>query len=375
MTPQTRFLALLGNGLAQREAAGLLRSLALPAGIDVTSNDYLGYAHDPELAGQTAEFVRVHGAGAGAARLLRGHLDVHAQAETVLAAFSRRDAALLFSSGWAANTGLWPALAGQGDWIFSHSANHASSIDGMRLSRAQRALFHDEAALARLLARPRTGQAFIAVESVQSMSGRLTDLARICALAAEHDALVVVDEAHATGLYGPDGAGRVAELDLQTQVLCSLHTAGKALGVSGAWLAGPQPLVDHLVNHARSFVYSTAVAPAMLGGLLAVLPRLRRDAPGIVALHAKARWLREALVAAGLDLDGSASCIVPVLLGTPERALAVAKLLRADGFDVRAVRPPTVPQGTSRLRLVVRAPLGQDAIERLAARVILHTRA
>lgn len=374
MTANGRFLADLQAGLAQREAAGLLRSLALPAGIDVTSNDYLGYACDAELAEKTANFVREHGAGAGAARLLRGHLVAHAEAEAALAAFSAREAALLFSSGWSANTGLWPALTGRGDWIFSHRANHASSIDGMRLSHAQRALFDNHAELQALLTKPRTGRAFVAVESVQSMSGQLTDLTAICALAAQHDALVVVDEAHATGLYGPDGAGRVAELSLQNQVLCTLHTAGKALGLHGAWLAGPQPLIDHLLNHARSFVYSTAVAPAMVGGLLAVLPRLRRDVTKIKELHDKARWLRAQLTAADLDLDGSASCIVPVLLGAPERALAVANSLRLDGFDVRAVRPPTVPEGTSRLRLVVRAPLAQSDIERLAERVVLHAR-
>jgi 8-amino-7-oxononanoate synthase len=374
MTTQQRFVARLADGLAARETAGLRRSLALPAGIDVTSNDYLGYAADAELAALTADYVRAHGTGAGAARLLRGHLPGHAALEAALATFCQRDAALLFSSGWAANTGLWPALAGQGDWIFSHRANHASSIDGMRLSKAQRMLFHDTAELAHLLQQPRTGQAFVALESVQSMSGQLSDLAAICQLAAAHDALVVVDEAHATGLYGPDGAGRVAELHLQNQVLCTLHTAGKALGVSGAWLAGPRPLIEHLQNHARSFVYSTAVAPAMLGGLLAVLPRLQRDAAIVAELHDKAAWLRATLAAAGLDLDGSTSCIVPVLLGTPERALAIAQQLREDGFDVRAVRPPTVPQGTSRLRLVVRTALGQAELQRLAERVIQHTR-
>lgn len=373
MTAQARFMARLQVGLAERKAAGLLRTLALPAGVDVTSNDYLGYAQDPQLAAQTAAFVRLHGAGAGAARLLRGHLDLHAEAETALAAFCQREATLLFSSGWSANTGLWPALAGIGDWVFSHSANHASIIDGLRLSKAQRAVFHDLDGLAQLLQRSRQGQAFVAVESVQSMSGQLSDLTAICQLAAMHDALVVVDEAHATGLYGPNGAGRVAALGLQAQVLCSLHTGGKALGLSGAWIAGPHVLTQHLVNHARSFVYSTAVAPAMVGGLLAVLGRLRADSAVVANLHRKADWLRAELLAAGLDLDGSASCIVPVVLGAPERALSVAEALRNDGFDVRAVRPPTVPQGTSRLRLVVRAPLSQADLQRLAERVIFHT--
>ncbi len=375
MTAQARFVAQLDAGLATRRAAGLLRTLALPAGIDVTSNDYLGYADDPQLAAETADFVRSHGAGAGAARLLRGHLAIHAQAERALAALCQREAALLFSSGWAANTGLWPALAGQDAVVFSHPANHASIIDGLRLSKARRAVFRDTHDLAHLLRQPRTGPAFVAVESVQSMSGQLADLTQICALAAAHDALVVVDEAHATGLYGPDGAGRVAELGLHAQVLCTLHTGGKALGVSGAWIAGPEPLIQHLLNHARSFVYSTAVPPAVVGGLLAVLARLRADHGLVTALHAKAQWLRDTLGAAGLDLDGSASCIVPVVLGTPDRALAVAQTLRADGFDARAVRPPTVPSGTARLRLVVRAPLPLVDLHRLADRVICRAKA
>ncbi len=374
MTAQDRLLADLTDRLKRRNSDGLLRMLALPAGIDVTSNDYLGYAQDSELALETADFVRRHGVGAGAARLLRGHLDWHAQGEADLAAFSQREAALLFSSGWSANTGLWPALATADDCVLSHSANHASIIDGLRLSKAHRAVFHDEDALLALLQVPRSGRVFVVVESVQSMSGQCTDLVAICRMASAHNAVVVVDEAHATGLYGPDGAGRVAELGLQDQVLCTLHTGGKALGVGGAWIAGPQVLISHLVNHARSFVYSTAVLPALVGGLQAVVRRLQKDAAAVADLHAKAEWLRTTLTIAGFDLDGSASCIVPVVLGAPERALAVAALLRADGFDVRAVRPPTVPQGTSRLRLVVRAPLTHDQLHRLAERVILHVK-
>lgn len=375
MTAQDRYLADLSARLHQRKVDGLLRTLALPAGIDVTSNDYLGYAQDPALAAETADFVRAHGAGAGAARLLRGHLALHEEAERQLAAFSRRDAALLWTSGWSANTGLWPALTSADDWVLSHSANHASIIDGLRLSKAKRAVFHDLHDLETLLqTTPRMGRVFVAVETVQSMSGQCTDLQAICQLAASHDALVVADEAHATGLYGPGGAGRVAELGLEHQVLCTLHTGGKALGVGGAWIAGPQPVIQHLVNHARSFVYSTAAPPALVGALLAVLRRLSADATVVAHLHTKAAWLRGALLNAGLDLDGSTSCIVPVVLGAPERALAVAARLREDGFDVRAVRPPTVPVGTSRLRLVVRAPLTDAQLQQLAARVILHAK-
>lgn len=377
MSAQARYLAGLAAGLQARAGAGLLRSLALPAGVDVTSNDYLGYARDPALAAEVADFVREHGAGAGAARLLRGHQPEHAACEALLAQWCGREAALLLSSGWSANTGLWPALTTAADTVFSHVHNHASTIDGLRLARAQRVIFADLADLARELAKPRAGQAFVAVESVHSMSGRVEDLQAVCALAATHGALVVVDEAHATGLYGAQipgqhGAGRVAELGLQGQVLCTVHTGGKALGVGGAWIAGDAVLVAHLVNHARAFIYSTGVVPAIVGGLLAVHARLQQDQAVVAETLAKAAWLRGALAAGGVDLDGSASCIVPVCLGTAERALEVASRLRRDGWDARAVRPPTVPAGGARVRLVVRAPLPWAELKRLAERVLVH---
>ena len=362
----------LRQRLEARAAAGLLRVVSEPGGLDVSSNDYLGYAQDPELANETAEFVRAHGAGAGAARLLCGRAPLHEAAETALAALVRQESALLFSSGWSANTGLWAALASDGDSVFSAVDNHASTIDGLRLSRATRVIFRSVAELATLLAAPRRGLAFVAVESVQSMSGRLVDLEAICDLADVHGALVVVDEAHATGLYGPNGAGRVAALGLEGRVLCTLHTGGKALGVGGAWVAGSKLVRELLVNFARSFVYSTAPVPAIAGGLLAVLPRLAREAARVALLHRQAAGLRRTLTDAGLDLDGSGSCIVPVVLGTAQRALTVAAQLQADGFDARAIRPPTVPTGRARLRLVVRAPLTDADLARLAQRVIRH---
>ncbi len=374
MKAKADYLAALADRLEQRANAGLRRSLALPAGIDVTSNDYLGYAQDPELAEQTAETVRLCGIGAGAARLLRGHLPLHDQAERALAIFSNRQAALLFSSGWAANTGLWSTLTTATDVVLSHAANHASIIDGLRLSRAKRLIFNDFHELDRLLRAPRPARAFVAIESVHSMSGQLTDLLELSRIANQHGALLVVDEAHATGLYGPTGSGRVAELGLQNQVLCTIHTGGKALGVAGAWVAGDAVLVETLVNFCRSFIYSTAVPPAVAGGLLHVLSRLPKDVERVRELHLKSKWLRDALSAEGLDLGGSQGCIIPVILGSPERAMEVAARMRTHGFDVRAVRPPTVPEGTSRLRLVVRAPLAWSQIHQLAALVSNESR-
>ncbi len=373
-SPLDAFRAHLARALADRDAAGLLRRLALPDGLDLTSNDYLGYASDPALAAALADAVRTHGAGAGAARLLRGHHPVHAAAEARLAAFSGREAALLFASGFAANLGLLPALAGPGDLVLSDALNHASLIDGIRLSRADRVVYphHDLDAVEAALRRPRPGRAFVVTESVFSMDGDLTDLTALCDLADRHDALVVVDEAHATGLYGPRGSGRVEALDLSHRVLATVHTGGKALGVGGAWVAGDALLVAHLVNHARAFVFSTGVVPAIAAGLTLAVDRLAADAPAVAALHARAAHLRARLRQAGLDLARSESLILPIVLGDNARALSVAAALRRDGFDVRAVRPPTVPAGSARLRVTVRAPVPQAALDRFADRLLHH---
>lgn len=368
----TDLLARLAEQLEGRRAAGLYREPALGAGLDLTSNDYLGLARDPELAAAVAVGVRTHGAGGAAARLLGGHAPLFDEAERVLAAMSGRPASLLFTSGFAANVGLIPALAGPGDLIASDALNHASLIDGIRLSRAERAIFPhgDLDALAAVLARPRQGRAIVVTESLFSMDGDLTDLVGLVEVAEAHDAVVVVDEAHATGLYGARGSGRVEALGLSERVLCTIHTGGKALGVGGAWIAGERPLIAHLVNHARSFIYSTAPLPALAIGLMASLDRIRRSPQRVADVHAKAARLRERLRSAGLDLCGSASQIVPVKLGTSAAALEASRRLRALDFDVRAVRPPTVPEGTARVRLSVHADHPDEALERLADALI-----
>ena len=358
----------LERDLQARKTAGLLRTLAVPHGIDLCSSDYLGYAHDPELSKEVAAIVAQEGLGSGSARLLRGHLPLHDAVEARLAAFCGREAALLFSSGFAANSGVIPALCGPDDTVFSDALNHASLIDGIRLSRARRVVYPhaDLDALETALKVPRTGRALIATESVFSMDGDLTDLTSICALAERHGALVLVDEAHATGLYGARGSGRVEALGLSQRVACTLHTGGKALGSGGAWIAGDRALIAWLINHCRSFVFSTAVVPAIAASLDAAVRRLPRDTQLIADLHEKARHFRDRLRAGGLDLGQSQSCIVPVLLGEVKRTLAVAKSLQDQGFDVRAVRPPTVPEGTARLRLTVRAAVAQADLLRAA---------
>jgi 8-amino-7-oxononanoate synthase len=355
----------LSRGLAERRAQALERRLEVPRGIDLTSNDYLGYARDPELAAALGRAVAEHGSGSGAARLLGGQSALLERVEATLATYVGREAALCMSSGYAANLGLMPALIGEGDRVLSDALNHASIIDGLRLTRAERrTLPHgDLDALETALREPRRGRAWIVVESVYSMEGELAPLRDICALARRHDALVIVDEAHATGLYGPSGAGRVAELGLEREVVCTLHTGGKALGVGGAWVAGDAVLIAHLVNHCRSFIYSTAPVPAISLGLELAIAKRRGDQETVNGVHRKAESLCERLRAAGLASTGRGSPIVPVTCASSEVALAIAAGLREAGFEVRAVRPPTVP--SPRLRLVVRAPVAEADLARL----------
>jgi 8-amino-7-oxononanoate synthase len=374
---QGEFVAGLAAGLARRDSDALLRRLQPAAGLDLASNDYLGFASDPRLVAAMQEALATYGAGAGASRLLRGHQAVHADAEAFFATAAGRQAGLLFSSGWAANVGLLTALVGPHDRVLSDALNHASLIDGMRLSRAQRAVFAhgDLRALQRLLTEPwPQGRTFVVVESVYSMDGDLADLTAIADLCCQHGALLLVDEAHATGLYGHHeqygATGLVEALGLQGKVLASVHTGGKALGTAGAVVVGDQPLIDHLVNHARSFVFSTAVPPVLAAGLRAGLALAQAQRPLVTALHQRAARFRDQLQQAGLQTGPSVSCIVPVLLGSNERALWVAQRLQAQGLDVRAVRPPTVPVGTARLRLCVRMPLLSEELDAVAAAII-----
>ena len=241
-----RFVQELRSGLTQREEAGLLRSLVSPRGVDLTSNDCLGYSQAPDLKTAAQEAVERFGTGSGASRLLRGNPPFLEEAEQELARFSGREAALLFSSGFAANLGLFKALTSSDDLLLSDELNHASIIDGLRLAPAQRCVFrHQDLSHLETLLRERSfHRAFIVTESLFSMDGDLTDLVALCQLAKRYGAMVIVDEAHATGVFGPNGSGQVEALGLEREVLCTLHTGGKALGVGGAWVAGDASASD-----------------------------------------------------------------------------------------------------------------------------------
>jgi len=358
---------------AERAAAwrsrGLERRLSRPQGVDLTSNDCLGLSTHPAVLAAAAAALQAHGLGSGGSRLLGGHRAIFDALEARFAAWQGAEAALFFGSGTAANLGALGALFGSEDVIFSDALNHASLIDGLRLCGAQKVIFPhgDIDTLRRGLSTARPGPGglcAVVVESLYSMDGDLADLAATAAACAAHGAALIVDEAHATGLFGPTGQGLVAAAGLRGQVALSLHGAGKALGAQGGFVAGDAVLVDALLQRARSFVFSTAPPPAVAAGLLAAIDVIEGD-PALRALPlALADRLRAALPT---GRAGGAAHIVPVHIGDPDAAMAAAAALRARGWDLRAVRPPTVPTGTSRLRLVLRAGLSEGQIDALAA--------
>jgi 8-amino-7-oxononanoate synthase len=358
----------LRRRLDELAAAGLGRSLEPARGIDLVSNDTLGLCEHPLLRARMRAALEHEPAGAGAARMLRGERACFAALETRLARFCGSQAALLFPSGYAANVGLVQALAGREDLVVSDALNHASLIDGVRLSGACKAVVPhlDPGAVERALAEWRgAGRAFVLTESVFGMDGDLAPLRELADACERHDGLLIVDEAHATGVYGPTGAGRVEELGLRARVLATIHTGGKALGAAGAWIAGSALLREWLIGRARTFLFSTAPLPVLASALDAALDVLRDEPWRRAELHRKAARLRAALRERGVPCGGGGP-IVPLIVGANDAAVALQRALQERGFDVRAVRPPTVPPGTARLRVSVRVPLADDDLLRLA---------
>ncbi len=368
MNPRQEFEDRLAATLAALRGAGLLRQMRLPAGIDLVSNDYLGLAGHPHLTEAMRDIAAGLPAGSGGSRLLRGHHEVFEIIEERLASFTGAESALLFGSGYAANIGLLQAVVSPDDLILSDERNHASLIDGIRLTKAATAIYphQDLMAIEAALARPRKGRAIVITESVFSMDGDLTPLRDVCAIADRAGAVVIVDEAHATGMYGARGSGRVEELGLRHRVVATIHTGGKALGSGGAWVAGSRALRDVMVNGARSFIFSTAPLPVLAAVLSAGLDVIEREPERRREVHRKSSLLRSALRDVGVPAGGE-SMIVPIIAGANETAMKWQSRLLAAGFDVRAIRPPSVPAGTARLRVTVRHPVADDELTRFAA--------
>jgi 8-amino-7-oxononanoate synthase len=356
--------------LANLRERSQLREFAESQGANFCSNDYLGLAEDPRLKravmDTVAKSARMGGTGS---RLLSGHDPVWNQLEEEFAGFAGTEAALYFSSGYAANVGLLTAVLGNNDVVFSDALNHASLIDGIRLSGARRVIYpHLDLNVLQDELRAReceTCRRIIVTESVFSMDGDIAELRAMQNLASRYGASLIVDEAHATAVHGPGGAGIVAQAGLSADVLAVVHTCGKALASAGGFVCGSKVLRDYLVNHARTLIFSTAMPPYFAGQIRAALKFARQMNDQRELLQRKARSFAAALRSDGWDISGTDSQIIPVIIGANNAALAAAQLLQQHGFAIRAVRPPTVPAGSARLRLSLTAPITEHALQRL----------
>jgi 8-amino-7-oxononanoate synthase len=318
------------------------------------SNDYLGLAGDPRLAAAAAAALKDEGFGSGASPLVIGRSALHARLEERLAEFEGTEAALLFNSGFAANAGTLAALAGPGDAVFADAKNHASLWDGCRLSRADVRVYPhaDWQALDILLDKTgRYRRRLIVTDSLFSMDGDLAPLAELADLARQHDAMLMIDEAHATGVFGPRGRGVAEHLGVEDGVHVRVGTLSKALGCAGGFVAGSRSLVEWLLNRARSYVFSTAAPAATAAAAIAALDVVRDEPQRRTELLAQAESLRRQLAAQGWNVGRSASQIIPLIIGEPARAMAMAASLREQDIFVPAIRPPTVPEGESCLRI------------------------
>lgn len=356
--------------LERLAAKGRLRALVPDKGIDFTSNDYLGLAASGRLADAArAGLDRGVAVGSGGSRLLRGNCEEHEALEGEMAAFTGAESALFFATGYSANSALLSTLPQRGDLILADELVHASMHEGLRLTRAEHRLVQHndpdafEKALNVWRNAGRTGQVWIAVESLYSMDGDFAPLAELEALAERYDAVLLVDEAHATGICGPQGRGLVATLPTRENVI-SLHTCGKALGAEGALLCGPAVMREFLVNRARCFIFSTAPSPLTAAVVRAALKIVVAGDDLRAGLAERIALATRLLSPFGARSHGSP--VLPLVLGEDTRAMAVTAKLQAAGYDVRGIRPPTVPEGTSRLRIVITLNAGLPDIEGLA---------
>ena len=353
--------------LAGLERKSRLRALAPQQGIDFTSNDYLGLADSPRLKAAFADAIgRGVPVGAGGSRLLRGNHREHEALEAEAAAFFRAEKAIYFGNGFAANVALFSTLPLREDLVLHDALIHASVHDGIAAGKAKAiAVPHNQVeAFEREIIRWRQeggrGRPWIAVESLYSMDGDRAPLSALADLAGQHGGFLVVDEAHATGVFGPGGRGLAAELEGRGNVV-ALHTCGKALGLSGALLSLPAVLADYLVNRARGFIYSTAPSPLMAAAVREAL-RIVADEPWRRLRLAELVNFAGEELRSRLGVTPSGSQILPVMIGDNARSLRIAAHLREGGFDVRAIRPPTVPEGTARLRIAITLNVDESQI-------------
>jgi glycine C-acetyltransferase/8-amino-7-oxononanoate synthase len=371
----------ISERLAELESSGLRRRLRViegPQGPEVVldgrpvlllcSNNYLGLADHPRLRRAAADAALSLGTSAGASRLISGSMPIHAGLESRLAEFKGTEAALLFGSGYLANTGAIAALAQRGEVVFSDELNHASIIDGCRLASAETFVYRhaDTEHLEWGLRGAGQRAALIVTDGIFSMDGDIAPLPELADLARRHRCRLLVDEAHATGCIGPGGRGSVAAAGVTDEVDVIVGTLGKALGGYGAYVCGSRELVDFLINSARPFIFSTAPPPPSVAAARAALELLAESPERVERLQANAAALREGLRSEGLEPIGSETQIVPLVIGEADDTMALCERLLAEGVFAQAIRPPTVPPGTCRLRLTAMATHRADDLRRAA---------
>jgi len=375
-------LAWIDRELSSLDEQGLRRRLATRHGrqtarvtihgrelVNFGSNDYLALAADPRLAEAAAAVASQEGWGSGASPLIAGRSQAHQQLEQRLAEFEGTEAALVFPTGFAANCGAISALVGPGDVVFTDRKNHASLLDGCRLSRADVRVYPhgDCRRLDRLLSKATAyRRRLIVTDSLFSMDGDLAPLDDLADLAGRHSSMLLIDEAHATGVFGPQGRGVAEHLGVEERVHVRVGTLSKALGSMGGFVAGSSSLVEWLVNRARPYVFSTAAPAPVAAAALAAVDILRDEPHRREGLLARADGLRKQLVRQGWSVGKSASQIIPVVVGQPERAMQLAAALRERGLFLPAIRPPTVPRGEACLRISLTFGHTQEMLDQLA---------
>ena len=367
---QENFCRELEAGLRALDERGQRRSLAEIHGTNFCSNDYLELSRHPVLKEAVARAARdAQRIGGTGSRLLSGHAEVWEQLEQEFAQFAGTEAALYFGSGYMANLGLLTALLKKDDLVFSDALNHASLIDGMRLSGARKIIYpHLDLSGLEAGLRKHSGERvrkLIVTESVFSMEGDIAPVTEIVKIAERYRAGVIVDEAHATGVQGPAGRGIAVRDGIAQQLAAAVHTCGKALASAGAFVCGSAALKEHLINHARTFIFTTAMPAYLAEQIRAALGLARTMDNEREALMAKARRLSGSLLLGGWDTMRSETQIVPLIIGENSQALSAAEHLRSQGFAVRAVRPPTVPPSSARLRFSLTSGISDDELLRL----------
>ena len=335
--------------------------------LNFSSNNYLGLANHPALRAAAKEAIERYGCGSGASRLISGNMTLHEELEAKIAALKGTEAALVFNSGYQANIGVLSALAGEGDVILSDALNHASIVDGCRLSRATVVVYpHCDLGVLEdgLKNAPARIRKLIVTETLFSMDGDEAPLAEIVNLAERYGAMVMVDEAHATGVFGPNGAGVVAKLGLGNRVPVQMGTLGKALGAFGAYVAGSRELRELLINRSRSFIFTTSLPPAVMAMAIAAIDLVYKEPQRRLALWHNCRALRDGLKKLGFSLGESQSQIQPLVIGDAQKCMDFSERLLHKGVFAQGIRPPTVPPGTSRLRITLMATHTHEHLHR-----------